>query len=350
MLARRSLWVPLLALSLAHWGCQKDEKDSSDPGDVTPPTLTKGPDIKPGQNIAEISFALSEPGSLYYLYQLEGAQAPDEEAVLQGTKQDAAEADQEYSFTIEGLKVSTAYKLYSVAKDRAGNKTAEVMSQPFTTAKQSFGDIQFISGTPTVLPGIQSAELKIQLDQDAKIYTQLKEAEAAAATKDELLSLEPAAFEAGAAAYSRTFDSLSPGSNYSIWVLVEDAAKAYHGPHRVDFTTHTELAFVLLSEPQKDESFLVSEDPDSFVSYAVTANLNMPGTSHFLAQRKEEPLPTIEEVTKGEHKLTHSAAGKSCQLSFTFKSTEVAKNYAIYVVATDTDGSNATDLKTLLIP
>ena len=76
---------------------------------------------------------IDENGTGYYLVQAASASVPNVAAVLAGTSI-ALTANVEGTATIGGLTGSTAYKVYFVAKDAAGNVQSGVSTVAFTTA------------------------------------------------------------------------------------------------------------------------------------------------------------------------------------------------------------------------
>ncbi|OYT91539.1 MAG: hypothetical protein CFE43_12930 [Burkholderiales bacterium PBB3] len=101
--------------------------------DLTAPVTTAGPAATGiTSSAATLSVTLNEAGSGYYLLQAAGAAAPSVAAVKAGTSL-ALAANVAGSASLSGLSASTAYKLYFVAQDTAGNVQAAVQSVAFST-------------------------------------------------------------------------------------------------------------------------------------------------------------------------------------------------------------------------
>jgi hypothetical protein len=179
--------------------------------DETPPIIryvNQTDDTKPTS--VEITFALNEPGTLYWAVVKEGESillplsgqtatpALNSEAAkiqienglgaLQKGGTAAAKADTDVKFNITGLEAQTAYDLYYIAKDKAGNYSSSVQkvkintldNQP-PTATQEFTEYQGdnkeapMPDTDIRLVFSESIQL-VDTDQDGqKVYYKLAE-------------------------------------------------------------------------------------------------------------------------------------------------------------------------------
>ncbi|MDN4165376.1 lamin tail domain-containing protein [Cytophagales bacterium LB-30] len=131
---------------------------TTDVEDATPPvfaaTYPLVRDITP--SAATLAAQMDEPGTVYYVVLADGATAPSVAQVIAGT--DAADAanafagniamstaDTEFTTTISGLTLLTAYDLYVVAQDNEAtpNIQAAVVKIDFTTTGvQAIGDVR----------------------------------------------------------------------------------------------------------------------------------------------------------------------------------------------------------------
>ena len=116
--------------------------------DVTPPVILHMDETKMQATSIEMTYSINEPGDLYWVVVKEGEDYPkpltgqtvkpdlaSEAAKLQvangmnGLKSGnskASKANTDVKFTISGLEAQTAYDMYYVAKDAAGNYSTEV--------------------------------------------------------------------------------------------------------------------------------------------------------------------------------------------------------------------------------
>jgi hypothetical protein len=104
------------------------------PADSTPPTTTSAPAVS---NIttsgATLTATINEAGTGYYLVQATATAAPTVAAVVAANHSFAMAANTAASVAISGLTGSSAYTVFFVAKDRAGNVQAAVASAAVTT-------------------------------------------------------------------------------------------------------------------------------------------------------------------------------------------------------------------------
>jgi hypothetical protein len=102
--------------------------------DTTAPVTTAAPSVSATTNTTtSLSVTINEAGTGYYLVQAAAAAAPAVAAVQAGTAF-AMTANVAATPAISGLTISTAYKIYFVAKDAANNVQAAVQSVAVTTS------------------------------------------------------------------------------------------------------------------------------------------------------------------------------------------------------------------------
>ncbi|MCW2475287.1 putative Ig domain-containing protein [Candidatus Symbiopectobacterium sp. NZEC151] len=111
-----------------------------------------------------LSGSVSEGGNVYYVVVADGASAPTAAQVIAG--QNAAggsapasgsqvlnSAPYNFSFTLTGLAASTAYDVYVVARDSAGNNTVSVVKVDATTASAGHAPTLSATGSNPVFIG-----------------------------------------------------------------------------------------------------------------------------------------------------------------------------------------------------
>ncbi|MCL6376362.1 tandem-95 repeat protein [Pectobacterium brasiliense] len=143
-------------------------------------TLTVADDIAPTFDIApavsnatssgfDLSSSLNEAGSIYYVVLPDGATAPSATQIVNG--QNAAgslafasgstivnSAPYSRTFTLTGLAAATAYDVYMVAKDSAGNLTASVVKlDATTTAPSQAPTLSASASNPVFIGGMAGA-------------------------------------------------------------------------------------------------------------------------------------------------------------------------------------------------
>ncbi len=109
-------------------------------GDTTAPTTTAGPTAIPGANgtTASASVTVNEAATGFWQVLPAAAPAPTPAALLAlgAGQQVALAANVAGSIAISGLTKGTAYTLYFIARDGAGNAQASVASAAFTTPRE----------------------------------------------------------------------------------------------------------------------------------------------------------------------------------------------------------------------
>ena len=103
-------------------------------GDTTAPTTTAAPSVSGTTSSGTtLSATINEAGTGYYLVQAAAATPPDVAAVIAANNSFAMTANSAANATISGLSAATAYTVYFVAKDTAGNTQTAVQSVAVTT-------------------------------------------------------------------------------------------------------------------------------------------------------------------------------------------------------------------------
>lgn len=125
------------------------------PGDTVPPMAwdtrppVTGPYVSCIGTAATLSATIDEDGTGYYLVQAASAAAPTVWAVIAANHSFAMTANTPASVNISGLKATTAYKIYFVAKDGAGNTQTAVGSAAVTTTFLIQGGLTWMPVTHT---------------------------------------------------------------------------------------------------------------------------------------------------------------------------------------------------------
>lgn len=125
----------LVTISVSHGSVKIDSISISAGGaDTTPPNTTAAPSVSGTTDTATtLAATINENGTGYYLVQAAAAAAPDAATVIAANHSFAMTANVQATANISGLTASTAYKIYFVAKDTAGNTQAAVGSVAVTT-------------------------------------------------------------------------------------------------------------------------------------------------------------------------------------------------------------------------
>jgi hypothetical protein len=128
--------------------------DAAAPVDTTPPNLTVPAASATSPTTYSGSVATDEGGgTLYYLIQPTGNAAPDPTAMVASGSTQAVTATGTRTVGGSGLTQATAYKLYFMQKDAAGNASTVVSSTSFTTPALDQQAPTWVSGTPAITPG-----------------------------------------------------------------------------------------------------------------------------------------------------------------------------------------------------
>ena len=102
--------------------------------DRTPPIINGAKISETGKENVKAAFTPNDRGTYHYMVKKSGESAPDAAAVIAANTADITAADQEITFTAEGLSPRTDYVLYLAVRDKAGNDSART-SLSFTTEK-----------------------------------------------------------------------------------------------------------------------------------------------------------------------------------------------------------------------
>jgi hypothetical protein len=144
----------LVTINVSH-GSVKIDSIVISAGDTTAPTTSGGPSVSGTHGTGTtLSVTINEAGTGYYLVQPAAAAAPTVTAVLAGTSF-AMAANIAATSAITGLTASTAYKIYFVAKDTAGNAQAAVQNVAVTTTAGTAPTASNVTITGTVQVGQQ---------------------------------------------------------------------------------------------------------------------------------------------------------------------------------------------------
>ncbi|AOR63733.1 putative Ig domain-containing protein [Pectobacterium wasabiae] len=171
--------VDAAAMAAGTYSIRLQVSDGSDTYEKTF-TLTVVDNVAPTFDIApavsnatssgfDLSSSLNEAGSIYYVVLPDGATAPSATQIVNG--QNAAgslafasgstivnSAPYSRTFTLTGLAAATAYDVYMVAKDSAGNLTASVVKlDATTTAPSQAPTLSASASNPVFISGMAGA-------------------------------------------------------------------------------------------------------------------------------------------------------------------------------------------------
>lgn len=141
----------LATIVISHGSVRIDSITITHGADIIPPVTTVAASVSSTTDTATtLAATIDENGTGYYLVQAAAAAAPDAATVIAANHSFAMTANVQATANISGLTASTAYKVYFVAKDTAGNTQAAVGSVAVTT--NATADI--VPPTTTVAPSV----------------------------------------------------------------------------------------------------------------------------------------------------------------------------------------------------
>lgn len=125
----------LATIVISHGSVRIDSITITHSADIIPPITTVAASVSATTATATtLAATINENGTGYYLVQAAAAAAPNAATVIAANHSFAMTANVQATANISGLVASTAYKVYFVAKDTAGNTQAAVGSVAVTTA------------------------------------------------------------------------------------------------------------------------------------------------------------------------------------------------------------------------
>ncbi|TXT35993.1 MAG: putative Large exoprotein involved in heme utilization or adhesion, partial [Comamonadaceae bacterium] len=262
--------------------------------DVTAPTTTAAPSVS-GTSTTDtaLSVTINEAGTGYYLVQPAAAAAPTVAQVQAGTAF-AITANTAATQAISGLTASTAYKIYFVAKDAAGNVQAAVQSVAVTTAAPV---VDVTAPTTTGGPGVLSTTdtattLSVTINEAGTGYYLVKAAAAAAPTVAEVQAGTSFAMTANTAA-TPAISGLKALTAYKIYFVAKDAAGNVQATvQTVRVTTSPDL-----TPPTTTDGPRVSIPAG--IDALLSATINEDGTGYYLVKAAAAAAPTVAEVQAG---------------------------------------------------
>lgn len=198
----------LVTLMMSHGSVKIDSISiASGAADLIAPTTTAAPAVS---NITStgttLSVTINENGTGYYLVQAAAAAAPTVAAVQAGTAF-AMTANVAATPAISGLTASTAYKIYFVAKDVAGNVQAAVQNVAVTTSANT---------NTNTAPTANNFTYGTNIDNVAKTFSWLALSAAADADGDPLTATVQAQGAKGTFVVAGNNVTYTPSANQTV--------------------------------------------------------------------------------------------------------------------------------------
>jgi hypothetical protein len=197
--------------------------------DTTAPTFASNyPKIENiTQTTAELKIQINENGKAYYVVLADGATAPTDVKADANKVTIDLTANTEATSTITGLSAETAYDIYLIVEDAAGNIT-QAATYPIDLLTQAAADTTaptFASSYPKIENITQTtADLKIQINENGKAYYVVL-ADGATAPTDVKTDANKITIDLTAdTEASSSITGLSAETAYDIYLIIEDAA------------------------------------------------------------------------------------------------------------------------------
>ncbi len=300
--------------------------------DVTAPITTAAPSVFGTADTAtNLSVTINEAGTGYYLVQPAAAAAPTAAQVQAGTRF-AMAANTATTQAVSGLTASTAYTIYFVAKDVAGNVQAGVQSVAFTTTVAPVVDVTAPLTTGLVVSGTTdtSATFSATINEAGIGYYQIRVAAAAAPTLAEMQAGSSWPMSANGAV-TQFISGLTAATNYKIYFVAKDAAGNVQAA--VQNVAVTTAAAPDVTPPVTGSGPSVSGTTHNATTLSVT--INEAGTGYYLVKAAAAAAPTVAEVQAGtSFAMTANTAATQAISGLT-----ASTAYKIYFVAKDAAGN-----------
>ena len=215
--------------------------------DTTAPVLTLVSVDTLTETTADLNFTSDESGTYYYLVYLETDSAPSPatikaQGVAEAKGSAAATAATAEDVTMSGLTASTAYTVYLIVEDAAGNQSFGVSAIDFTTTATPDTTDPILSAVSVDTLTETTADLNFTSDESGTYYY-LVYAAADSAPSAATIKLQGAAVANGSAAATAaaaedvTMSGLTASTNYTVYLIVEDAAGNQSLVSDTDFLT-----------------------------------------------------------------------------------------------------------------
>ncbi len=216
--------------------------------DTTAPSLSAVSVDTLTDTTADLNFTSNESGNYYYLVYAEADSPPSAATIkAQGTAVNkgaaAATAATPVDVTMSGLTASTNYTVYLIVEDAAGNQSL-VSDTDFTTTVTPDTTAPVVTLVSVDTLTTTSADLNFTSNESGNYYY-LVYAEADSAPSAATIKAQGTAVNKGAAATLAataedvTMSGLTHSTNYTVYLIVEDAAGNQSLVSDTDFTTAT---------------------------------------------------------------------------------------------------------------
>jgi hypothetical protein len=355
-----------------------DVTTTAAPPDITPPAFTAGPFINSGptHNSAGISLTMNESGRYYLIAVPAAATAPASAQVKAGATTGAVYAGVtpkmgQYNNVVGGiitnfslmafLDSSTAYKVYVIGEDAAGNLlTTPAVVDVTTTVAPADTTPPVLTAGPTVVSGSTHnlAVYRATYGEAGHVYSIVVPAGSAAPTSVEVRSANTMhMLNYGAVTVLSIYDSnmlgntpvtffaslRSPSTAYTAYFVAEDAAgNLQAAPSSLDITS---TAAPDVTPPTFTNGPTISSGPTySSASFSIT--MSEAGHFYYLVVPATATTPTAAQVKAGvnygavtllSHFDSTLLAGAATTLPVSFPSASTA--YKVYMISEDTAGN-----------
>lgn len=181
-----------------------------------------------GRNSFKLLVKLNEAGTAYYAVYQDGTAAPSAEELEASGIAVQIPDTAEVPITIDNLEADTAYDVYVVAKDAAGNLQGSAAKVKVTTEAEEAGDTtapDFEAGYPKIEAITQNGfTLFSMLNEAGTIYYAVYEAVYEGPSVQELVAEGIAVDAPYAAEVSTEITGLRAGTRYDVYVVAQDDA------------------------------------------------------------------------------------------------------------------------------
>lgn len=236
----------LVTITVTHGSVKVDSVTVGAGGaDLTAPTTTVAPAVTGTTSSGTtLTATINEAGTGYYLVQPAASAAPNAAAVIAANHSFAMTAATQASVAISGLTASTAYKVYFVAKDTAGNAQAAVASASFSTSAAA----DVTAPTTTVAPAVtgttsSGTTLTATIDEAGTGYYLVQPAASAAPMASAVIAANHSFAMTAASQASVAISGLTASTAYKVYFVAKDAAgNAQSSAASVSFSTSAAAA------------------------------------------------------------------------------------------------------------
>lgn len=219
-----------LLLVFTFSACSDD--DTGGGGDTTAPTWTAvpAPSGTAGTNTASISFTLNEAGTVFWKVMANGAEAPSSSQVTNDNNFRLASSGEPGTIDLTGLNANTAYDVFVVAKDNAGNLQAAPVKVDITTASNSGGGGDTTAPSWTADPAVSgtpetnSAYVAYTLDEVCTVSYVVLPNGATAPSAADVKTNGNRNYSTAGVQDQVWLQNLSTGTTYNVYFVATDAA------------------------------------------------------------------------------------------------------------------------------